>query len=66
MAELGEYLAFGSYTDQATPPGGALPQVPTDHLDYGYVDKCQSIPELQAILQVLKSGKEGHYAQVSS
>lgn len=65
MAELGDFLAFGSYTDQATPSTAPLPQVPVEHLDYEYASKCESIPELQAMLQVLKSGKEGSYPKVS-
>lgn len=65
MAELGDFLAFGSYTDQATPSTAPLPQVPVEHLDYEYASKCESIPELQAMLQVLKSGKEGRYPKVS-
>jgi hypothetical protein len=43
---------------------GLSPQLDVDHLDFNYVDGCNDVPTLQAILQRLKSGKEGHYPQV--
>ena len=33
--------------------------IPIEHLDYKYIDKCGSRPELERILRYLKSGKEG-------
>jgi hypothetical protein len=38
--------------------------VPVEHLDYDYVGKCTDSKELVAILQVLRSGKEGRYAHL--
>jgi hypothetical protein len=35
--------------------------VPVEHLDYDYVGACTDSKELVAILQVLRSGKEGKY-----
>lgn len=35
--------------------------VPTDHLDYDYVEKCDDADYLFAILEKLRSGKEGIY-----
>lgn len=35
--------------------------VPVEHLDYDYVEKCEDASYLAAILQTLKSGKEGRY-----
>ena len=36
-------------------------KVEVDMLDYDYVKKCNSLPELKAILSLLHSGKEGKY-----
>ena len=36
-------------------------EVPIEHLDYAYVERCESSKELMAILSYLKSGKEGRY-----
>lgn len=38
--------------------------IPVEHLDYGYVGSCSNKDELYAILQELKSGKEGRYEQL--
>ena len=38
--------------------------VPVEHLDYEYVEKCSDVKELVAILQLLRSGKEGRYAHL--
>ena len=35
--------------------------VPVEHLDYEYVKSCNSAPELEKILVVLRSGREGAY-----
>ena len=40
--------------------------VPIEHLDYGYVEKCENAKELLAILRVLQSGKEGRYHQLEA
>ena len=31
--------------------------VPIEHLDYSYVENCDKVEELKAILSVLKSGE---------
>lgn len=36
-------------------------EVPIEHLDYSYVEKCQDPHELKQILALLKSGKEGKF-----
>ncbi len=33
-------------------------------VDYDYVNSCQDIKKLRAVLKVLESGKEGHYPHV--
>jgi len=38
--------------------------VPIEHLDYGYVEKCTDAVELHSILRVLKSGREGRYFEL--
>ncbi|XP_072042078.1 sperm-associated antigen 1-like isoform X2 [Amphiura filiformis] len=35
--------------------------IPIEHMDYDYIGKCEKIKELEKILKVLRSGKEGHY-----
>lgn len=42
----------------------SVPDVPVEHLDYGYVSECTDAKELTAILRVLKSGKEGIFTQL--
>jgi hypothetical protein len=39
--------------------------VDVEMLDFDYVNKCQDWQVLFRIFQVLKSGKEGHYPEVS-
>lgn len=39
--------------------------VEVDMLDFAYVENCDDWKKLYAIFQVLKSGKEGHYPDVS-
>ncbi len=38
--------------------------VPIEHLDYAYVEKCADPHELHRILRVLKSGREGRYFEL--
>ena len=38
--------------------------VPIEHLDYAYVEKCTDAHELHSILRVLKSGREGRYFEL--
>lgn len=35
--------------------------IPAEHLDYSYVEKCSDPRELRALLETLKSGKHGKY-----
>jgi hypothetical protein len=35
-------------------------EVPIDHLDYAYVRECTDVPEVEEILRILRSGKEGN------
>lgn len=41
-------------------------EVPVEHLDYNYVERCTDINELRRILAILKSGKEGKYEHLES
>ena len=49
--------------DQLTPE--ADKGVDVECLDYGFVEKCTDASKLRLILNVLRSGKEGHYPDVS-
>lgn len=56
MAELGE---FELNADRRTLG------VEVEMLEYEYIDKCNDPEKLRAIVEVLKSGKEGYYPDVS-
>ncbi|KAJ1422462.1 hypothetical protein B484DRAFT_332256, partial [Ochromonadaceae sp. CCMP2298] len=53
MAELGNLFGQSSAQEEA--------KVEVEMLDYGYVNDCTDWKQLNAILNVLKSGKEGIY-----
>nr|CAH7716260.1 unnamed protein product [Callosobruchus chinensis] len=36
-------------------------RIPLHHFEFGYIQKCNDAKELEKILQVLRSGEEGHY-----
>lgn len=55
MAELGDFSPDSCVSDET---------VSVDMCDYGYVDECNDKKKLQGILNLLKSGKEGHYPEV--
>lgn len=40
--------------------------IPIEHLDFDYVNKCENIKELERILEILKSGEEGYYPDLTS
>ncbi|KAK3587971.1 hypothetical protein CHS0354_014488 [Potamilus streckersoni] len=35
--------------------------IPISHLDFGYIENCKDVQELEKILRILKSGEEGTY-----
>jgi sperm-associated antigen 1 len=55
MAELGEF-ELRSESKVA---------VDVEMLEYEYIQKCHDPEKLRAIMEVLKSGKEGYYPDVS-
>lgn len=55
MAELGEFLV----SSESKVP------IDVDMLDYDYINKCSDPNKLQAIVELLKSGKEGYYPDVN-
>jgi hypothetical protein len=57
MAELGDFLISSENTN--------VP-IEIDMLDYDYVKNCNDTKKLKGILNLLKSGKEGIYPDVSS
>ncbi|KAI4465588.1 rna (rna) polymerase ii associated protein [Holotrichia oblita] len=38
--------------------------IPIQHFDFDYVQKCTDSKELERMLQILKSGQEGHYPEL--
>ena len=55
MAELG--TLFGSTAAKEA-------KIEVEMLDYGYIGDCKDWSVVSAIVEVLKSGKEGHYPEV--
>lgn len=55
MAELGDFSSDSGVSDGT---------VSVDMCDYGFVDECNDKKKLQGILNLLLSGKEGHYPEV--
>ena len=43
-----------------------LEDVPIEHLDYNFVEKCEDYHELWKILSTLKSGKHGNYTDLEN
>lgn len=39
--------------------------MPIEHLDFDYVRKCANAREIERILEILRSGEEGHYPQLT-
>lgn len=40
--------------------------VPIQHLDFDYVSKCKDAREMEQIVQILHSGQEGHYPDLTA
>ncbi|XP_013074020.2 sperm-associated antigen 1-like isoform X2 [Biomphalaria glabrata] len=40
--------------------------IPLSHLDFGYINKCSNVKELEKILIVLRSGTEGKYPELEA
>lgn len=56
MAELGNLFGNAGVKDA---------KVEVEMLDYGYISECKDWTLLNTIVDVLKSGKEGHYPDVN-
>uniref|UniRef100_H0UXW5 Sperm-associated antigen 1 n=1 Tax=Cavia porcellus TaxID=10141 RepID=H0UXW5_CAVPO len=39
--------------------------IPVEHLDFKYIEKCSDIKQLEKILYVLRSGDEGYYPELT-
>ncbi|XP_031619941.1 sperm-associated antigen 1 [Contarinia nasturtii] len=39
--------------------------IPIENLDFDYLSKCQNISELEKIIEILKSGEEGYYPDLT-
>lgn len=40
--------------------------IPIDHLDFKYIEKCQNANEMEKIVQILVSGEEGYYPDLTT
>ncbi|XP_067393348.1 sperm-associated antigen 1 isoform X2 [Emydura macquarii macquarii] len=40
-------------------------QIPINHLDYTFIEKCSDVKHLEKILRVLRSGEEGYYPDLT-
>ncbi|XP_053322024.1 sperm-associated antigen 1 [Spea bombifrons] len=40
-------------------------EIPIDHLDYRFIEKCTDVKHLEKLLLVLRSGEEGHYPDLT-
>lgn len=38
--------------------------IPIEHIDFEYVQNCVNVKEIERILEILKSGEEGHFPQL--
>ncbi|KAM9308445.1 sperm-associated antigen 1 [Gastrophryne carolinensis] len=41
-------------------------EIPINHLDYSFIEKCTDVRHLEKILKVLRSGEEGNYPDLTS
>lgn len=39
--------------------------IPVEHLDFDYIKTCEKVRELEKILEILKSGEEGYYPDLT-
>lgn len=39
--------------------------IPIEHLDFDYIKTCQNFDELEKMLEILKSGEEGYYPDLT-
>lgn len=60
MAELGTLFSTG----ESGLEGGGHQLYIAEELDYDYIGKCTDTKKLRILLEVLESGKEGHYPEV--
>lgn len=38
--------------------------IPIEHIDFEYVRNCVNVKEIERILEILKSGEEGHFPEL--
>ena len=41
-------------------------EIPLNHLDFKYVEECKNARELEKILQILRSGEEGYFPDLTN
>lgn len=40
--------------------------IPVEHLDFDYMRTCQNVRELEKMIEILKSGEEGYYPDLTN
>lgn len=40
--------------------------IPIENLDFDYIKTCENLRELEKIIEILKSGEEGYYPDLTS
>lgn len=40
-------------------------EIPVEHLDFGYVKDCTNVLEVGQMLEILRSGEEGYYHELT-
>lgn len=40
--------------------------IPIDHLDFKYIATCRNVKEMERIVEILKSGEEGFYPDLTT
>lgn len=40
--------------------------IPIEHLDFDYLRKCENVRELERIIEILRSGEEGYYPDLTN
>lgn len=40
--------------------------IPVEHLDFDYIRTCQNVRELEKMIEILKSGEEGYYPDLTN
>lgn len=39
--------------------------IPVEHLDFNYIKTCKNVGKLEKMVEILRSGEEGHYPDLT-